>query len=71
MKKRSTRTATRGKAKANVKELLRSLEGRNVHLENLDGDAYNGLLEIRPDGLTVGTNPFAIDFDNVKSVRET
>lgn len=70
MKKRSTRTLTRGKAKQNVLETLRSLDGRNVHLENLDGDTYNGLLEVVVDGVMVGTHPFAISLDNVKSVRE-
>jgi len=54
----------------NVKSLLRSLDGRNVHLENLDGDTYNGMLQVVVDGVMVGNHPFAIDLDNVKSVRE-
>jgi len=71
MKKRNTKVAARGKAKSNVKSLLRSLEGRNVHLENLDGDTYNGMLQVVVDGVMVGNHPFAIEIDNVKNVRET
>jgi len=56
--------------RSNVESLLRSLDGRNVHLENLDGDTYNGMLQVVVDGVMVGNHPFAIDPDNVKSVRE-
>ncbi len=71
MKKQNTKTAARGKAKLNVKSLLRSLGGRNVHLENLDGDTYNGMLQVVVNGVMVGNHPFPIDLGNVKSVRET
>lgn len=56
--------------KSKVKPMLDALEGRNVHLETVDGDTYNGMLQVRPDGIIVGNHPFAIEVTNVRNVRE-